>query len=77
MGLLKVLNGLLIIPEIDILERLVTLMANKAFLMILLQMPLKLIDIIENLLAKLAKRMIQNQISIICELTILYMSLIL
>jgi hypothetical protein len=76
MRLLKVLNSLLIIPKIDILEGLVTLVTNEAFLMILLQMPPKLINIIENLLTELAKRMIQNQIAIIRKLPILNMSLI-
>lgn len=60
MRLLEMFFGLIIIPEIHILELLRTLMTNIALFMIPLQMSSELVNIIEQLPTKGARGMEQN-----------------
>lgn len=72
----EVFLGLFIIPKIDILEFLRSLMANVTLFMHHLKMPFKLINVIEELPAKGASGMEQNEVAVFAELALLDVALV-
>jgi hypothetical protein len=72
----KVFLGLFIIPKIDILEFLRAFMTNITLFMYHLKMPSELIDVIEELSAKGASGMEQNEVTVFAELALLDVALV-